>query len=203
MRKRGIRSQHNQSDGTFKTLWCRGRGFIKRVEMKARATIPVYRLTKESYDMKKAAGLIALLILIMELVGCNGNKANIKFPFEIRDVENIEMYHFEGVPVSAEKKVVANEDDIKDLYNFFENILLKEKKIEDIAGGDVTGFRFNLSDGTNYELVYVGNGDNNGKLISSTGNFEYVTSSDIGSYWSRIDLEAVPVEESELPKLTD
>lgn len=36
-------------------------------------------------------------------------------------------------------------------------------------------------------------------LKSSAGNFEYFTSADISSYWSNTDLEAVPVEESELP----
>ena len=52
--------------------------------------------------MKKAIGLIALLILIMGLVGCNGETVNIDFPFEVGDVENIEMYHYAGVPVSAD-----------------------------------------------------------------------------------------------------
>lgn len=51
--------------------------------------------------------------------------------------------------------------------------------------------------------IYVCNGVKNGKLKSSTGNFEYFTRSDIGSYWSNIDLEAVSVEENELPKLTN
>ena len=55
--------------------------------------------------MKKMIGLIALLILMMGLVGCNGETVNIDFPFEVGDVENIEMYHYAGVPVSAEKKV--------------------------------------------------------------------------------------------------
>ena len=102
--------------------------------------------------MKKIIGLIAMLILMMGLVGCNGETVNIDFPFEVGDVESIEMYHYAGVPVSAEKKVVVAETDITDLYNMFED------------------------------------------------NFEYFTSSDIGSYWSNIDLEAVPVGESELPK---
>ena len=144
--------------------------------------------------------LIALLILMMGLVGCNGETVNIDFPFEVGDVENIEMYHYAGVPVSAEKKVVVAETDITDLYNMFEDLSLEDKQVEETTGADVTSFRFNLSDGTNYELIYVGNGVKNGKLKSSTGNFEYFTSSDIGSYWSNIDLEAVPVEESELPK---
>ena len=82
----------------------------------------------------------------------------------------------------------------------FEDLSLEDKQVEETTGASVTSFRFNLSDGTNYELVYVCDGVKNGKLKSATGNFEYFTSSDIGSYWSNIDLEAVPVEESELPK---
>ena len=150
--------------------------------------------------MKKMIGLIALLILMMGLVGCNGETVNIDFPFEVGDVENIQMYHYAGVPVSAEKKVIVEESDITALYDMFEDLSLEDKQVEETTGASVTSFRFNLSDGTNYELVYVCDGVKNGKLKSSTGNFEYFTSSDIGSYWSNIDLEAVPVEESELPK---
>lgn len=153
--------------------------------------------------MKKTIGLISLLILMMGLVGCNEETVNIDFPFEVGEVENIEMYHYTGVPVSAEKKVVVAETDITDLYDKFEDLSLIEKQVDETAGGDVTSFRFNLSDGTSYELIYVCNGVKNGKLKSSTGNFEYFTRSDIGSYWSNIDLEAVPVEESELPKQLD
>ncbi len=153
--------------------------------------------------MKKTIGLIALLVLMMGLVGCNGETVNIDFPFEVGDVENIEVYRYAGVPVSAEKKVVVAATDIANLYDRFEDLSLKEKQVEENIGADVTSFRFNLSDGTNYELIYVCNGVKNGKLKSFTGNFAYFTSSDIGSYWSDIDLEAVPVEESELPKQTD
>ena len=150
--------------------------------------------------MKKTIGLISLLILMMGLVGCNKETVNIDFPFEVGEVENIEMYHYTGVPVSAEKKVVVAETDITDLYDKFEDLSLIEKQVDETAGGDVTSFRFNLSDGTSYELIYGCDGVKNGKLKSSTGNFEYFTSSDIGSYWSNMDLESVPVKESELPK---
>ena len=153
--------------------------------------------------MKKATNLISFLILMMVLVGCSKETVHIDFPFEVGDVENIEMYHYTGVPVSAEKKVVVAETDIIDLYDKFEDLSLMEKQVEETTGGDVTSFRFNLSDGTSYELIYVCNGVKNGKLKSSTGNFEYFTRSDIGSYWSNIDLEAVPVEESELPMQTN
>lgn len=82
----------------------------------------------------------------------------------------------------------------------FEGLLLKEKKVKENIGANVTSFRFNLSDGTNYELIYICNGVKNGNLKSSTGNFEYFTSADIGSYWNDIELETVSVEEKELPK---
>ena len=150
--------------------------------------------------MKKMIGMITLLLLMMGVVGCNGEKVNIDFPFEVGEIENIEMYHYAGAPVSAEKKIVVAKTDITDLYHMFENLSLTDKQVEEITGTDVTSFRFNLSNGTNYELVYVCNGVKNGKLKSSTGNFEYFTSSDIGSYWSNMDLESVPVKESELPK---
>lgn len=155
---------------------------------------------EECNDMKKATNLISFLILMMVLVGCSKETVHIDFPFEVGDVENIEMYHYAGAPVSAEKKIVVAKTDITDLYHMFENLSLTDKQVEEITGADVTSFRFNLSDGTNYELVYVCNGVKNGKLKSSTGNFEYFTSSDIGSYWSNMDLESVPVKESELPK---
>ena len=153
--------------------------------------------------MKKATNLISFLILMMVLVGCSKETVHIDFPFEVGEVENIEMYHYTGVPVSAEKKVVVAETDITDLYDKFEDLSLMEKQVEETTGGDVTSFRFNLSDGTSYELIYVCNGVKNGNLKSSTGKFEYFTRSDIGSYWFNNELEAVPVEESELPMQTN
>ena len=95
--------------------------------------------------MKKMIGLIALLILMMGLVGCNGETVNIDFPFEVGDVENIEMYHYAGVPVSAEKKVIVEESDITVLYDMFEDLSLEDKQVEETTGASVTSFRFNLS----------------------------------------------------------
>ena len=138
--------------------------------------------------MKKLVILVIVLICVLALAVCNNSEEkNINFPFDVGDVENIEMYHYTGAPVSAEKKVVVDESSIKVLYDMFEGLLL-------------TSFRFNLSDGTNYELIYICNGVKNGNLKSSTGNFEYFTSADIGSYWNDIELETVSVEEKELPK---
>ena len=86
------------------------------------------------------------------------------------------------------------------MYDRFEGLTLKLKEAEETTGAKITSFRFNLSDGTSYELIYGCDGVKTGNLKSSTDNFEYFTSADIGSYWNDIDLEAVSVEESELPK---
>lgn len=125
----------------------------------------------------------------------------INFPFEVEDVENVEMYHYDGVPASAEKKVVVAENDIKTLYDKFKGLSLKDKTTEETAGADVTSFRFNLSDGTSYDLIYACYGVKNGELKSAAGGFKYFTSADIGSYWNNLntELEAIPINESELP----
>ena len=153
--------------------------------------------------MKKLIALVLALVCVLGLVGCNNKTVNIDLPFEIDNIENIEMYHFVGVPVSAEKKVIVEEETINSLYDMFEGLDLTNKAVEETTGAEVTSFRFNLSDGTSYELIYGCYGVKTGNLKSSTGNFEYFTSADIGSYWSNIDIEAVAVEESELPKYSN
>ena len=66
----------------------------------------------------------------------------------------------------------------------------------------MTSFRFNLSDGTSYDLIYACYGVKNGELKSAAGGFKYFTSADIGSYWNNLntELEAIPINESELPR---
>lgn len=150
--------------------------------------------------MKKLIALVLALVCVLAMAGCNNKTVNIDLPFEVGNVENIEMYHFVGAPVSAEKKVIVAEETIKYLYDMFEGLSLKHKEVEETTGAEITSFRFNLSDGTSYELIYGCYGVKTGNLKSSTGNFEYFTSADIGSYWNNIDLKAVAVEESELPK---
>lgn len=156
---------------------------------------------KKEHEMKKITALIFALILTLGLVGCNGKTVNIDFPFEVEDVESVEMYHYDGVPASAEKKVVVAENDIKTLYDKFKGLSLKDKTTEETAGADVTSFRFNLSDGTSYDLIYACYGVKNGELKSEAGGFKYFTSADIGSYWNNLntELEAIPINESELP----
>lgn len=139
---------------------------------------------------------------MLSIVGCDQNKTErIAFPFAIEDVTSIELYHFEGTSGNAEKKVAVDEDDIKAMCDLFERISLTTERVStDTSGGSTIHFTFNLADGTNYELTYIGHGIKNGTLKSSTGNFEYFTLADIYGFWILIDLEAVTVEENDLLK---
>ena len=148
--------------------------------------------------MKKLIAMVLALVCLLSLVGCSTQTVKIDLPFEAGDVENVEMYHYNGNPEFIEKKVVIAEDDIKSLCNIFEKLSLETP--EKSKGGMITSFRFNLIDGTSYELIYRSYGVKKGNLKSSTDAFEYFTSADIGAYWSNIAIEAVQVDESELPK---
>lgn len=127
---------------------------------------------------------------------------SIVLPFELSDVENVEMFHYNGAPVNAEKKIVTESNDIENLYVKFSELLLQNKEPDITAAGtSTTSFRFNLSDGTNYELIYVGYGVKKGELFSGTDNFRYFTSADIGWNWKWLNesYEAVPASVDELP----
>lgn len=77
--------------------------------------------------MKKAIALLSLLVFMLALAGCNEKTVHIDFPFEVGEVETIELYSYTGAPVSAEKKVTDSEETIKDLYDMFERLTLERK----------------------------------------------------------------------------
>ena len=161
----------------------------------------VLNYKKPAFWIIIAAVVACVVVAVCFLTNPPAKEVNLEFPFEIEDVENIEMYHYVGTPGQVEKKVIESEQDIKTLYNKFESITYKLKKADDVAGVETTSFRFNLSDGTIYELIYCGYGVKNGILKSPTVGFEYFTSADIGWNWSWLNkgLEAVVVDKSELP----
>lgn len=76
--------------------------------------------------MKKIITLILALMLSVPLAGC-GKKTTIDIPFDIEDVNNVEMYHY-ALPDSAEKKVITESDDITELYTMFSELEVSNKK---------------------------------------------------------------------------
>ena len=95
--------------------------------------------------MKKMFILVMTVMLCFTLTACN-EEGSIDFPFELSSIENVEMFCF-TIPADAEKKVITKSEDIEEIYQTFESVSLKDKTTEPTAGGSVTSFRFNLSDG--------------------------------------------------------
>ena len=161
----------------------------------------VLNYKKPAFWIIIAAVVACVVVAVCFLTNPPAKEVNLDFPFEIEDVDNIEMYHYVGTPGQVEKKVIVSEQDIKTLYEKFERISYKLKKADEVVGGETTSFRFNLSDGTMYELIYRSYGVKNGILKSPTDGFEYFTSAGIGWNWRWLneDLVAVEVDKSELP----
>ena len=149
--------------------------------------------------MKKMFMLLMAIMLCFALTACS-EKVSIDFPFELSSVENVEMFRF-IIPADAEKKVITESEDIEGIYKTFESISLKDKATEPTAGGSATSFRFNLSDGTSYEVIYSEVAVKSGRIITTGMEQDFFSSADIGSNWKRYDYDIVAVDESELPQL--
>lgn len=146
---------------------------------------------------KKITVAIFTVILCLSLAGCNKTE-KIDLPFELSEIENIEMFHFID-PMDAEKKVITEQEDIEDIYTLLESISLKDKKTEPVAGGSTTSFRFNLSDGTDYEITYSEIAVKSGRIVMSDNEKDYFTSADIEAIWNNSDYTVEEATENELP----
>ena len=149
--------------------------------------------------MKKMFMLLMAIMLGFALTACS-EIVSIDFPFELSSVENVEMFRFTN-PADAEKKVITESEDIEGIYQTFESISLKDKATEPTAGGSVTSFRFNLSDGTSYEVIYSAVAVKSGRIITTGMEQDFFTSADIGANWESYDYEVIAASEDELPAL--
>ncbi len=149
--------------------------------------------------MKKQFACVLAIVLCLILSGCS-QEVSLSFPFEVADVERIEMFHFIA-PTEAEKKVLTEQDDIQDLYQFLSGLTLRDKKTEPVAGGSVTSFRFHLSDGTTYEVIYSSIAVKSGRIWATGMGQDYFTSADVGGIYNAYHYEAEDAEEEELPIL--
>lgn len=147
--------------------------------------------------MKKFAAVIFVVMFCLSFVGCT-QPEKMDLPFEVSEVENIEMFHFID-PMDAEKKVITEQKDMEGVYMLLESISLEDKKTELAAGSSVTSFRFNLSDGTSYEVTYSSIAVKSGRIIMSDSEKEYFTSADIEATWNNSSYAVEEATESELP----
>nr|WP_243164646.1 hypothetical protein [Catenibacillus scindens] len=108
------------------------------------------------------------------------------------------MFYFVN-PADAEKKVITGQEDIEHIYQLLESAALEDKETEPVAGGSVTSFRFNLSGGMTYEVIYSSIAARSGRIMVSDSEKDYFTSSDIESVWNNCDYTAEKAAERELP----
>ena len=152
--------------------------------------------------MKKlllALAVILGLLLSLSLAAC-ARTVYIELPFEPADLDTVEMFRFQN-PAEAEKKVITDPADVKDLCGLLESISLKDKKTEPVAGGSVTSFRFHCANGTTYEVIYSAIGVKSGRIKMTGWETDYFTSADLGACWNNYDYPVTDTAESELPVL--
>jgi len=74
----------------------------------------------------KKIALVLVAAMVLVFTGCE-KKETISMPFDVADVNNIEMYR-NVVPNSAEKQVITKTDDIEDIVPFPVSWTVKMKK---------------------------------------------------------------------------
>ena len=149
--------------------------------------------------MKRVVLLLCMLALCTAAAGCAQETA-LQLPFDAAQVTGVEMYRF-TVPADAEKKVLTQEADIRVVYELFDGLAVSDRKTRAEAGETVTGFRFYLTDGAEYELISCAQGVKRGRLVIPGAQAEYFTSADVGAAWQHGG-EAAPAKESELPAIS-
>lgn len=149
--------------------------------------------------MKKQFAFVLAIVLCLILGGCS-QEVSLSFPFEADAVERVEMFYFIS-PTEAEKKVLTEQEDIQDLYQFLNGLALRDQETEPVAGGSVTSFRFHLSDGTAYEVIYFSSAVKSGRIWATGMDQDYFTSADVGGIYQSFQHEAEAAAEEELPVL--
>lgn len=146
--------------------------------------------------MKKLVVMILSAVLLVVCASCS-KAQTIELPFSATDVDNIELYHY-NVPASAQQKILTSNDDVTAIMEMLTKIDVTKNTLEPVAGSDVTSLRFNLVDGTDFEIIYVSHGVKKGEIKSSYA-FDYQTSSDVGSIWNNYGENPQSVTEDVLP----
>ena len=149
--------------------------------------------------MKKQFAFVLAMVLCLVLGGCS-QEVSLSIPFEAADVKRVEMFSFID-PTEAEKKVLTQQEDIQNLYQFLNGLTLQDKETEPMAGVAATSFRFHLSDGTAYEVIYSSSAVKSGRIWATGMEQDYFTSADVGGIYQSFQYEAEAAAEEELPVL--
>ena len=149
--------------------------------------------------MKKLAAAILATVMCMALSACGRSKM-LAFPFEASDVVDVESYHY-IVPAETEKKCITEQQAIAEVIDGLSGITLKDKEIEERTGCATTSFRFHLTDGTSYNVIYYADAVKSGTIRFTDDETTWFTSADIGGLWQNLDADVIHVDEKDLPML--
>lgn len=140
---------------------------------------------------------LSMILMMCILTGCQ-SRAKIQLDFTASDVSNIELYHF-NVPAQAEMKLVTDSNDIDKIIQTLQDINVKRNSNSVSKAGSTTlSFRFNLYDGTKFEIIFTSFGVKDGTIRSSYV-FDYLTTSDVDAIWGQYDYEVEQAIENQLP----
>lgn len=153
----------------------------------------------------KRSVFVLLLLCAFVLCGCEQYETveGIELPFTEGEIETVETYSYTDTPTGAIKKTVTDRETIRYLYETLSGIPMQTGPIEAKTGADVSCFRFNLTDGSAFEVIYEGYGVKDGLLSFPSLGKTYHVRADINGVWANLSGEALPAEPSEVPQPLD
>lgn len=136
--------------------------------------------------MKKMVSLALVVLVVMTFSGCSKDRESLNLPFTVSDVDRILISKTTGEPDSTQEKEANTLDDIQFLYGYLSGAPISDDSWRPEPGRPRYDFVFHLNDGTQYDLTYLSGGVKHGRILSTAGNFDFFTSSDIGWIWSNL-----------------
>ena len=132
------------------------------------------------------AFLLALVLVLF--TGCQKESVvYLELPFAADDVESVTAVYRENPSDAGQEKIVTERSAVEELYECFTTIPLRSSEAEQLDDVPVASFSFELSDGTEYEILYAGIAVKTGILCSEDGGFCYSCSSDLVGIWNRLN----------------
>ncbi|HLS53879.1 MAG TPA: hypothetical protein VK031_07885 [Tissierellaceae bacterium] len=148
--------------------------------------------------MKRLVVFALCITIFFVLLGCGRKEKNKILDFKAKDVENIEIYRFD-IPVEAEGMLVTEREDIEKVMKAFWQIKIQgDAKDLYLVGGELISFRFNLKNGEEFTLAYLG------RVMLKTDKGDYrVWAEEVGDLWQGLDYPKSYVSEEKLPKFNN
>lgn len=150
--------------------------------------------------MRKFISVILLFCLLA--CGCSrkDTQEGIALPFGAADIESVDAYYYlENFSDSGRKKTVTDSGNIEYLYTTFRSLSLREDSADpDQYGANISAYRFHLSDGRTYLVVYEGYGIKDG-ILTTEDMDSYFTTADINGVWTNLTVDAEGCPAGELP----